>query len=90
MSEASSQAHSNDSSNLKDDGLTWVMPDLRQQLEPAIPKSRSKSDRGFNHDVLARMLCPATKLDRLQNDPGYVTHYYCPPSLSSSLVLNFI
>jgi len=52
------------------------MDDLTQPLVPVIPKSRSKADRGFNHPVLAEMLCPATKLDRLENDPEYISLFF--------------
>ena len=34
----------------------------------------SKADRGFHHPVLANMLCPGIKQNKLIEDPEYVFH----------------
>jgi hypothetical protein len=46
------------------------MKDFEQDtLTPPIPKSKMKSDRGFNHPVIARMLCPRAVLNEFDEDP---------------------
>ena len=46
------------------------MKDFEQDtLTPPIPKSKMKSDHGFNHPVIARMLCPRAVLNEFDEDP---------------------
>ena len=40
-----------------------------KSMDPPIPKSKMKSDRGFQHPVVARMLCPCDRLDNFESDP---------------------
>jgi hypothetical protein len=49
------------------------MKDFEQDaLTPPIPKSNMKSGRGFNHPVIAQMLCPRAQLDEFDEDPQQV------------------
>jgi hypothetical protein len=49
------------------------MKDFEQDvLIPPIPKSKMKSDCGFNHLVIAHMLCPHTQLDQFDEDSRQV------------------
>jgi hypothetical protein len=41
-------------------------------LTPPIPKSKMKSDRGFNHPVIAYMLCPRARLEEFDEDAQQV------------------
>ena len=49
------------------------MNDLSEPLNPPLSTDCNKSDWGFNHPTLARMLCPGSKLERLTDDPEWVS-----------------
>lgn len=70
MVAAFNEARSNDSSSLKHDAMGYIMknPDA-EALIPPIPKGKFKSDRGFNHPVIARMLCPMARLNDYDANP---------------------
>ncbi|KAG8220348.1 hypothetical protein J3R82DRAFT_3443, partial [Butyriboletus roseoflavus] len=63
-----SEQRSTDLGTLKHTVLTYVMLD-HKPLDPPISKKEDKSDRGFNHPQIARMLCPCKKLDVFDEDP---------------------
>jgi len=70
MVAAFNEARSNDSSSLKHDAMGYIMKDPdTEPLVPPIPRGKFKSDRGFNHPVIARMLCPMARLKELDADP---------------------
>jgi hypothetical protein len=49
------------------------MKDFKQDaLVSPIPKSKMKLDHGFNHLVVAHMLCPRAQLDQFDEDPWQV------------------
>jgi len=53
--------------------ILWIQDDLRKLLDPPL-LTDSKADCGFNHPVLAKMLCPGRKQNKLVEDPEYVFH----------------
>jgi len=59
---------STDLGSVKHDGLPYLLPD-GSAFNPPIPKSEDKSNRGFNHPQLARMLCPAQKVKSFDKAP---------------------
>jgi hypothetical protein len=63
MAKSAGNTRSDDSGSLRYAALQYVMEDTKQPLEPTIPKQPTKADRGFNHKVLAYMLCPRILLD---------------------------
>ena len=63
-----SEQQSTDLGAVKHAGLSYLMPN-HEALEPPIGKKVDKSDRGFNHVQLARMLCPHKKLIAFDKDP---------------------
>jgi len=71
MSDAALGARADDSSSLKWDALVYALrnPTI-DVLAPPIVKtpSGSKAERGFNHPVLASLLCPRYLLDSYTND----------------------
>ena len=64
---------SDDSNSLVLDGLEYVN-DKYGPLEPPIPvKERKAKARGFNHPMIARLLCPVDYIPSFDKDPkGYV------------------
>jgi len=63
------EARTSDSGKLKHDGILYVPRNPQiDTLKPPIPKSTSKANRGFNHPVAARMLCPRYLLEDFDND----------------------
>lgn len=70
MTKALGSARSDDASSLKEAGLAYIAldtPGLR--IEPIIPPKASKSERGFTHPVLARLLCPMRLVSDFDTDP---------------------
>jgi hypothetical protein len=66
---ASRGARSDDSNSLLSDGLEYVSARCGP-LDPAIPARQPKADvRGFNHPILARLLCPIDFLESFDEDP---------------------
>ena len=63
-----SDQRSTDLGSIKHDGLSYLLPN-GSTFNPPIPKSEDKSNRGFNHPQLARMLCPLQKLESFDEDP---------------------
>jgi hypothetical protein len=73
MGNATSQTHSDDTSALKLSCIPWIQDDLRKPLDPLLATD-SKADHGFNHPVLAKMLCPEIKQNKFVEDLEYVFH----------------
>ena len=76
MHEAAIGARSDDCSSLKHDALHNYVPsepsDPSCALTPPIPKQKLKDDRGFNHPMLAALLCPHSQLNLFEVDSEYV------------------
>lgn len=50
--------------------MQYLMPNpVTDVLQPPIPDSPYKSDRGFHHPVIAKLLCPVSVLDDFNLDP---------------------
>lgn len=71
---------STDLGTLKHVSLTYLMPN-HEPLEPPINKKEDKSDRGFNHPQIARMLCPCNKLIVFDEDPDTQVPTFSPTQL---------
>ena len=72
-----SDQRSTDLGSIKHAGLTYLHPN-HEPLVPPINKKADKSDRGFNHPQIARMLCPRNTLDAFDLNPDkYVQLYMC-------------
>ena len=71
MNSAAGAARSEDISSLKEAILTYAaVYSPEGELRPQINMSSSKSDtRGFNHPMLARLLCPIQNLHRFDENP---------------------
>jgi hypothetical protein len=65
-------ARSDDIRHLREYGLDYVASTLPQkELTPYIPPySPKKSFRGWNHPVLAELLCPVEHLETFRADPN--------------------
>ncbi|KAJ7580198.1 hypothetical protein C8J56DRAFT_1058508 [Mycena floridula] len=72
ISEAASTARSNDANGLKHNLNYVLVSPTTEALMPPIPKSTSKSDRGFNHPMLAKLLVPHKMRNRLENEEGFL------------------
>lgn len=72
MLKAMGSARSDDCSSLRDTGLSYIAMDLpARRLEPYIPPHADKgSHRGFQHQDLARLLCPMRMLAEFDADPA--------------------
>ena len=73
LNNAARGARSDDSNSLVLDGLEYVN-EKYGPLEPPIPaKERKAKARGFNHPMIARLLCPIDYTASFEKDPkGYV------------------
>jgi hypothetical protein len=74
MVEAAKGARSDDTGGLKMKAALYIP--LKAKLDTCIPpitNEKSKSDRGFNHPMISRLLCPQKLLDRYDKDPEYVS-----------------
>jgi hypothetical protein len=86
MSDAACGARSDDCGGLKHAAFSYVClkPDT-DVLMPPIVKSTSKSDRGLNHPMLGRLICPRSMLDSYDNEPGSASvtlmRFYAHPFL---------
>ena len=71
MHVAGVSARGEDIASLRDAGLGLLAHDLpSKSLRPPIPdKSKKSLLRGFNHKVLARLLCPITLLPQFDENP---------------------
>jgi hypothetical protein len=71
MNAAAGAARSEDISSLKEVILGYAAVHSPEgELRPQINPSSSKSDtRGFNHLMLARLLCPIQYLDQFDENP---------------------
>jgi hypothetical protein len=70
MADAASEARSNDTGSLKHNAIAYIVANPSVDiLTPPIARSESKSDRGFNHPVIAKMLCPRDRLAEYNADP---------------------
>ncbi|KAJ6608889.1 hypothetical protein B0H10DRAFT_2226386 [Mycena sp. CBHHK59/15] len=59
MNAGMERARSDDTSTLKHRILRWVLKNPKEEeLSPAIPYSKIKATRGWQHPVLASLLCP--------------------------------
>ena len=68
MSKAAGNARSDDCGSLRYAATNYVMDDPNTPLQPTIPKQRNKADRGFNHPILAELLCPRSILDKYRRN----------------------
>jgi len=59
---------STDLGSVKHDGLPYLLPN-GSAFNPPILKSEDKSNCGFNHPQLVRMLCPAQKVKSFDKAP---------------------
>ncbi|KIJ07065.1 hypothetical protein PAXINDRAFT_158542 [Paxillus involutus ATCC 200175] len=67
-----SDGRSADLNSIKHKGLKYVLHDMHSKaeaLDPSIPEVMDKSTRGIYHPMLARFMCPRTKLDQFDQDP---------------------
>ncbi|KAF8839205.1 hypothetical protein BDN67DRAFT_791795 [Paxillus ammoniavirescens] len=67
-----SDGRSADLNSIKHKGLKYVPHDMHSKaeaLDPSIPEVMDKSTRGIYHPMLARFMCPRTKLDQFDQDP---------------------
>jgi hypothetical protein len=70
MVDAAKGARSDDTGGLKMKAVLYIP--LNPKQDPCIPpitNEKSKSDRGFNHPMIARLLCPRKLLDQYDMDP---------------------
>jgi hypothetical protein len=70
MVDAAKGARSDDTGGLKMKAVLYIP--LNPKQDPCIPpitNEKSKSDRGFNHAMVARLLCPRKLLDQYDTDP---------------------
>lgn len=66
-----SEQRSMDLSTVKHAGLAYVPfnMDGKFVFDPPIPKTEDKSNQGFNHPQLARLLCPRKKVEMFDRNP---------------------
>ena len=72
MVTAATGGRTDDTGSLKYDGLMYILKDPdTNKMDPPMPKIRnpSKADRGWNHQTIARHLCPARDIDEFNSDP---------------------
>jgi hypothetical protein len=86
MNTAAGAARSEDISSLKEAILSYAAVHSPEgELRPQINLSSSKSDtRGFNHPMLARLLCPIQYLDQFDDNPEQFVSLMLIPDLSHS------
>ncbi|KAA1471035.1 hypothetical protein DENSPDRAFT_836974 [Dentipellis sp. KUC8613] len=71
ITQAANSARTDDAGSLRYVGLNYVPRELHKDaLIPPIPKQATKADRGFNHPMLARLLCPRKLLEQFDEDPN--------------------
>jgi hypothetical protein len=59
MSKTITSTRSDDTGSIKYDIIDYLTDDpSTQALDPPISKRECKSDRGFNHPVIACLICP--------------------------------
>jgi hypothetical protein len=68
MTRAAGGTRSDNAGSIRYSCLNYVMEDISIPLEPTIPKQTTKADCGFNHPVLAQLLCPRSLLDSYKLD----------------------
>jgi hypothetical protein len=70
MVDAAKGARSDDTGGLKMKVVLYIAFNPKQDpCIPPITNKKSKSDRGFNHPMIARLLCPRRLLDQYDMDP---------------------
>jgi hypothetical protein len=86
MNAAAGAARSEDISSLKEAILSYAAVHSPEgELKPQINLSSSKSDtRGFNHPMLARLLCPIQYLDQFDENPKQFVSLMLIPDLPHS------
>ena len=62
-----SEQRSTDLGSVKHTGLTYLLPNF-EPLNPPVGNGPNKSDRGFSHPQIARLLCPRKKLQTFEDD----------------------
>jgi hypothetical protein len=70
MTKSAGNTRSDDSGSIRYACVQYIMEDPKTPLEPTIPKQHTKADRGFNHPMLAVMLCPRSFLDTFKANPN--------------------
>ncbi|KAI6015849.1 hypothetical protein BKA83DRAFT_45832, partial [Pisolithus microcarpus] len=76
LTKGMSDQRSMDLGSVKHAGLAYIPFKMNTTftLDPPLSKGEDKSDRGFNHPQIARLLCPRKKLHLFDEDEaGYVT-----------------
>src|ERR1700721_299503 len=68
LAKAARNARSDDSGTVRYAAPGLVMENPKEPLQPPIPRQRTKADRGFNHPVLAELLCPRSILEQYKKD----------------------
>lgn len=70
IKDAAATARQTDTGHIRLKGIQYILPNPeRDTLLPPIPESGYKSDRGFHHPVIAKLLCPARLIDEFVKDP---------------------
>jgi hypothetical protein len=73
MVDAGKGARADDTGGLKMKAAMYIPLNPRQEAcFPPITNEKSKSNRGFNHPMIARLLCPRKLLDQYDMNPEYV------------------
>ena len=71
MTDAAKGARSDDTGGLKVKAVLYMPFNPKQEAcIPPITNEKSKSDRGFNHPMTARLLCPQKLIGEYDADPG--------------------
>lgn len=83
MNDLITQSRANDTKSLKWEALEYLLIDSPSPAAVLAPKptkgseiSEAKSDRGFAHPMLGRLLCPARLLSTYDEDARYVIPIY--------------
>jgi hypothetical protein len=85
MIDAAKGARSDDTGGLKMKAVLYIPVNPKKDVcMPPIANEKSKSDRGFNHPMTSRLLCPQKMLHEFDADPRYAININ-PTSPSWSL-----
>jgi hypothetical protein len=72
MIDAAKGARSDDTGGLKMKAVLYIPVNPKKDVcMPPIANEKSKSDRGFNHPMTSRLLCPQKMLHEFDADPRY-------------------
>jgi hypothetical protein len=67
------EAQTSDTGKLKHNGLSYILRNSQLDVvTPLITRAQSKANCGFNHLVIACMLCPRHLLDEFDDNVEYV------------------